>query len=426
MNQNKEKPDRDRALSEVEGHTINRIEKDWRSIEDEMWADVDALEELLRMNSLPAGWSVKPLGEVATLQRGFDLPVHERTPGKIPVFAANGLVGTHNVAKVKGPGVVTGRSGTLGEVHYVKNDFWALNTALWVKDFHGNDPKWVARLLKWMRLETHTRGTGVPTLNRNLVHVVPVIVPPIAQQRRIAAILDRADAVRRKRKEAIALTEALLRSAFLEMFGDPIRNLKNWKVMPMHEVIQKIEAGWSANGEDCRRKEDEWGVLKISAVTSGYFQPGENKAVENPSFKKLPIIPQRGDLLFSRANTRELVAATCLVENNCERLFLPDKLWRIKTYPKTANVEYLRFLLADPEYRSLLSAKATGTSGSMLNVSQAKLLEMAAPIPDFSIQERFAEILWQTFKLRKQHELACEESNSAFNSLLQRAFRGEL
>ncbi len=277
-----------------------------------------------------------------------------------------------------------------------------------------------------MRLETHTRGTGVPTLNRNLVHIVPVLVPPLEEQRRIAAILDKADAVRRKRQQAIALTEELLRSAFLEMFGKPVTNPKGWDVLPMDKVIQRIEAGWSANGEDCRCKEKEWGVLKISAVTSGRFQANEHKVVEDIAFKKSLIIPQRGDLLFSRANTRELVAATCLVEKDYERLFLPDKLWRITPDPNIANTEYLRFLLTDSAYRRLITRKATGTSGSMLNVSQAKLLEMYAPVPPLSIQKHFAEVVWQAFHMRERHELAFAMSDSAFNSLLQKAFWGEL
>ena len=116
---------------------------------------------------------MKPLGDVATLQRGFDLPVQARCEGPVTIFAANGPVGTHNVHKVGGPGVVTGRSGTLGKVHFVEDDYWPLNTALWVKDFHGNDPAWIYRLLTWMRLEQFMRGAGVPTLNRNLVHVLP-------------------------------------------------------------------------------------------------------------------------------------------------------------------------------------------------------------------------------------------------------------
>ena len=96
------------------------------------------------MSQFPDTWTTKPLGEVATLQRGFDLPVQHRCEGDVPIFAANGPVGTHNVVKIEGPGVVTGRSGTIGKVHYVEGGYWFLNTSLWVKDFHGNDLRWVA------------------------------------------------------------------------------------------------------------------------------------------------------------------------------------------------------------------------------------------------------------------------------------------
>jgi len=270
------------------------------------------------------------------------------------------------------------------------------------------------------------RTAGQDGIKKELLEAYEIPLPPLEDQKRIAAILDKADAIRRKRKKAIALTEELLRATFLEMFGDPVTNPKGWKVKPMYEVVQHIEAGWSASGEERQCEENEWGVLKISAVTSGRFNSNEHKAVECPEFKKTPIVPQKGDLLFSRANTRDLVAATCLVESDCDRLFLPDKLWRINTDLKVANVEFLRFLLADPKYRSLIAKKATGTSGSMLNVSQSKLQEMYAPIPELSLQKRFAEVVWQAFELRERHELTSVETNSMFHSLLQKAFSGEL
>lgn len=136
----------------------------------------------------PKGWPSVPLGETATLQRGFDLPVQDRRDGDVPIFAANGSVGTHVVSKVKGPGVVTGRSGTIGKVHFIKDDFWPLNTALWVKDFHGNQPEWASHLLRLLDLKRFTRGVGVPTLNRNLVHVVEVPVPPQDLQRHFSIV----------------------------------------------------------------------------------------------------------------------------------------------------------------------------------------------------------------------------------------------
>ncbi len=263
-------------------------------------------------------------------------------------------------------------------------------------------------------------------LGKNDLLSVEIPLPPIAEQKRIATILDKADTIRKKRQEAIKLTEELLRSQFLEMFGDPVINPKGWEIKPMNEVIENIQAGLSMKGEERKYEGDEWGVLKVSAVTSGRFKANEHKAVGNPNFTKSPIIPQKGDLLFSRANTRELVAATCLVENNYDRLFLPDKLWRIISNKKLATVEYLKFLLSDPKFRGLLARKATGTSGSMLNVSQAKLLEMNAPIPKLDIQKKFTVFVWKTFEFRKKQELALTELESLFNSLLQKVFKGEL
>lgn len=135
-------------------------------------------------------WSELPLVKIATLQRGYDLPVQQRRVGTVPVFAANGAVGFHSEAKCDAPGVVTGRSGTIGKVHYVSEAFWPLNTSLYVKDFHGNHPRFIYWLLSSLGLERFHEGSGVPTLNRNIVHEVRVAIPPVAEQRRIAAILD--------------------------------------------------------------------------------------------------------------------------------------------------------------------------------------------------------------------------------------------
>lgn len=322
--------------------------------------------------------------------------------------------------------------GTIGNPVIVDVDtqFSIKNVALFKFSESSIDAKYFKYLLETplikRQLNSEQRGGTQQFVSLKVLRNMLIPYPTPQEQRRIAAILDKADAVRRKRKEAIALTEELLRSAFLDMFGDPVTNPKGWEVLPMHEVIQTIEAGWSANGEDRRCESDEWGVLKISAVTSGRFQVNEHKVVEELLPNKSLIIPSKGDLLFSRANTRELVAATCLVDKNCERLFLPDKLWRIQPKPKFANTEYLKFLLSNPKYRSLIARKATGTSGSMLNVSQAKLLEMYAPIPPLKMQKCFAELVWQTFGMGEQYKLATIEANSMFNSLLQRAFRGEL
>ena len=133
---------------------------------------------------IPQGWAIARLDEVLVLQRGFDLPKGERAEGSIPIYAASGITAFHNEAKVHAPGVVTGRSGTIGEVLYVQEDFWPLNTTLWVKAFPKSEPLFAYYLLGSLDLKQFNSGAAVPTLNRNDVHGIPVIVPsPELQQR---------------------------------------------------------------------------------------------------------------------------------------------------------------------------------------------------------------------------------------------------
>lgn len=135
-------------------------------------------EESARTDGVPNGWDFDRLDSALTLQRGFDLPNSARKPGEIPIYASSGVNGFHDVAKVEGPGVVTGRSGTLGLVHYVPGDFWPLNTALWVKDFLRVTPVFAYFMLAEMNLAQYNSGASVPTLDRKVVHPVKVLIPP--------------------------------------------------------------------------------------------------------------------------------------------------------------------------------------------------------------------------------------------------------
>jgi type I restriction enzyme, S subunit len=127
---------------------------------------------------VPEGWEVGRLDDALVLQRGFDLPTHQRQPGDVPIYAATGIAGTHREAKVSGPGVVTGRSGSLGTVLYIDRDFWPLNTALWVKEFKRSTPIHAYYLLRGLSLGGFNSGAAVPTLNRNDIHGLSVTLPP--------------------------------------------------------------------------------------------------------------------------------------------------------------------------------------------------------------------------------------------------------
>jgi type I restriction enzyme S subunit len=130
-----------------------------------------------QLGMVPEGWRIGRLDDLMVLQRGFDLPTSARHPGPFPVYAASGQHGWHETSKVKGPGVITGRSGSLGVVTYAPSDFWPLNTTLWVKDFKLGSPVYCFYVLSAMDLEAFNSGAAVPTLNRNDIHGLPTLLP---------------------------------------------------------------------------------------------------------------------------------------------------------------------------------------------------------------------------------------------------------
>ena len=129
------------------------------------------------LGKIPKGWKVGRLDDAIVLQRGFDLPKQQRQKGHVPIYASTGITGYHGEAKVKGPGIVTGRSGSLGTVMYVEKDFWPLNTTLWVKQFLRASPMFALYLLRDLGLEQFNSGAAVPTLNRNDIHGLQVVLP---------------------------------------------------------------------------------------------------------------------------------------------------------------------------------------------------------------------------------------------------------
>ena len=138
-------------------------------------------------------WNRTTVGEVITLQRGFDITKSQQNPGDVPVVSSGGIGSYHDTAMVKGPGVVMGRKGTLGKVFYLEGDYWPHDTTLWVKDFKGNDRRFVYYFLGTLDFLSMDVGTSNPTLNRNHVHPVPIDWPLLKEQEGIAAVLGALD-----------------------------------------------------------------------------------------------------------------------------------------------------------------------------------------------------------------------------------------
>jgi len=199
-------------------------------------------------------WRKTTLGEVLTLQRGFDLPEADRRAGRFPVIASTGQVGTHYEPMVRGPGVVIGRSGSLGGGQFIRDDFWPLNTTLWVKDFKGNDPRFCYYLLKSLDFSHFNVGSGVPTLNRNHIHPLPVVVPSDQnEQRAIAHILgtldDKIELNRRMNQTLEEMARAIFKSWFIDF--DPVKRNMAKKAGQNHPSPYPSPSGRGKQGEGC-------------------------------------------------------------------------------------------------------------------------------------------------------------------------------
>jgi type I restriction enzyme S subunit len=159
------------------------------------------------------------LGDVLTLQRGFDITKAEQSEGDVPIVSSSGISSYHNKWKVKGPGLVIGRKGTLGTVHFIRSNFWPHDTTLWVKDFKGNSPLFLSYFLRMLKLENFDVGASNPTLNRNHVHKLKIIFPKtVDTQRRMAAVLSAYDEHIEGTKRRIALLEKVAEEIYREWF----------------------------------------------------------------------------------------------------------------------------------------------------------------------------------------------------------------
>jgi type I restriction enzyme S subunit len=173
---------------------------------------------------LTTEWIEVDFGQVATLQRGYDLPYRVRKRGTVPVVTSTGVTDTHSEAKEQAPGVVTGRYGTIGEVFFIEEDYWPHNTTLFVKDFHGNDPLFVSYILRTIDFQSHSGKSGVPGVNRNDLHALRVRIPPTeAEQRAITAVLSDVDALLAGLGRLIAKKRDLKQAAMQELLNGRVR-----------------------------------------------------------------------------------------------------------------------------------------------------------------------------------------------------------
>ena len=353
-----------------------------------------------RKTPIPKGWRLVPLGEVTTLQRGADLPIQDRIPGSVPVYGSNGVLGTHGHALHSGPGVITGRSGSIGAVYFSLGAYWPLNTTLYVRDFHGNSERFAYYLLSWLQLERFAASTGVPSLNRNFVHPYPVAVPPLSEQRAIAAVLDSIDDAIERTDAVITATEQLRDSLLHELLtrGVPGWHTEwkdvpglgtipaDWEVVSMGEVYEvqlgKMLSPKAKQGANPKpyltNRNVRWGGFDLADLPTMDFDERE--------IKKFQL--RQGDLMVCEGGDTGRAAVW---EEPIVDCYYQKALHRLR--PK-GNTEIPKFMLAVLMFygnNGILLEYSEQTSISHL--TRERLLRMPVPNPPRTEQQGIADTL---------------------------------
>jgi type I restriction enzyme S subunit len=218
---------------------------------------------------------------------------------------------------------------------------------------------------------------------------LPITLPPLPEQQRIVDILDRAAAIQRLRWAAEEKARELIPALFVDMFGDPATNPKRWPVGSIGDVLDRIETGKNVMAGSGKSR---YRILKVSAVTSGVYQEMESKPAPDSFEPDARSVVKPGDFLFSRANTAELVGATTIVDETDGFTLLPDKLWRL-VWKAGVDTTYMLGVLQNTSIRAAITREASGTSASMRNVSQSKLLSIKFPVAPIEMQKVYCERL---------------------------------
>jgi type I restriction enzyme S subunit len=261
--------------------------------------------------------------------------------------------------------------------------------------------------------------TGIRNLEYKRFLSIELPVPHLPEQRRVVDLLSRAEGIVRLRRDAEKKSSELIPALFIDIFGDPASNPKGWAVRKVSDFVTRFEGGkniqaGSENGSDYR-------ILKVSAVTSGTYRESESKPSPDAYTPPPSHIIRAGDMLFSRANTVELVGATAIVEKTNGKTLLPDKLWRF-VWKEPVESSYMHALFQSSPVRQDLGKLSSGTSASMRNISQGKLFNLLLPVAPYQLQKDFAVKVSSIRSIQSQQIEAIEKAQAVFSALLASTF----
>ncbi|CAD6364501.1 hypothetical protein SHEWT2_02195 [Shewanella hafniensis] len=264
-------------------------------------------------------------------------------------------------------------------------------------------------------------GVGLKHITKGKLEAVEIPLPPLAEQRRIAAILDKADAIRRKRQQAIQLADDFLRAVFLEMFGDPVTNPKGFPVGTIRDLVESASYGTSAKASET---EGAFPILRMGNITfNGEIDLSDLKYIDLSEKEQPKYLASKGDLLFNRTNSKELVGKTAVYDRD-EPVAIAGYLVRVRAN-KLGNTHYISGYLNSQHGKATLQGMCKSIVG-MANINAQEMQDISIMLPPIELQDKYKEIVLSVRDKTKVLEFSKEQQVALFNSLSQKAFSGQL
>lgn len=248
-----------------------------------------------------------------------------------------------------------------------------------------------------------------------------IYLPDLNEQKGICNNLSKLDELIESVNCQLEDLDLLIKSRFIEMFGNPITNEMCWNQVPLSSCVESIDNGKSFVCDYEARQGTSPAVLKLSAATYGDYRPEENKAIlDDKQFVEEATV-HSGDLLFTRKNTPELVGMCAYVYETPVGLMMPDLIFRLNT-TESCNKIFLWKLINHDLFRGCIQAIANGSAKSMSNISKGRLLKIKVILPPIELQDQFADFVVQTDKSKLEVQKSLEELETLKKSLMQQYF----
>jgi type I restriction enzyme, S subunit len=361
------------------------------------------------------------LGDICEFAYGESLIEGKRKGGTIPVYGSNGIVGWHESAITKGPSIIIGRKGSIGEVHYCPGSCWPIDTTYYVRNTKKPcSIKWLYYLLLSLNLQKMNKSAAIPGLNRDDAYKKLVVYPSVTYQEQIVILLDAADSLCRKSRYSLELSETYLESVFMQMFGNCLYNsnshFKEVLQIPLQNGIFEDNSNYGSGTPVI------WVDNLYHTISIDISNLRRAKLVEK-NINKYRV--NTDDLLFTRSSlVREGVGQINIVPELSEITTFECHIIRARVNDKIVEPHYIWGL-----YRSSFGRKAIlrrSNTATMTTIGQEAIKELPCPIPPLDIQKRFSNVFASFEGLLIQQRETARQAEHLFQTLLHKAFTGEL